>query len=144
MWKAISKESFSWRKPVLLVEKRSAKNNASEQSIQNDVRFLDNERVYKKIAVDNEVDKGLLYINIPYASVWKAKVNGGDKEIYRANGAFSAVKLEEKHSVVELYVDTKWHAIFFGVSIALVILLFGTLFLPDDYFGRMRKKYIKV
>src|SRR3989344_1486418 len=108
--------------PVLLVDKK-VKEGQEQEKYLSDVSFNVNTPTYKEIVLNNQVEKGLFFINIPYSSIWKAKVNGSEAEIYRANYAFSGVKIAATDAVVEIYVDTTKHMIFLVISLLSTLLL---------------------
>lgn len=114
----MSDDDFVATNPILLVNKKRKDSQAQEKYI-SEISFVDDTPTYKKIALNNQIDKGLFFINIPYSSIWKARVNGVDAEIYRANYAFSGVKINGTNAIVEIYVDTRKHMIFLGVSFLL-------------------------
>lgn len=129
LFEKMIENDFVATEPVLLVNKKSKNNQVREKYI-SDVSFVDDTPTYKKIALNNQIDKGLFFINIPYSSIWKAKVNGTDAEIYRANYAFSGVKINENNAVVEMYIDTTKHMIFLGVSLSMIMFFVVLLVFP--------------
>jgi uncharacterized membrane protein YfhO len=87
--------------------------------------FLRDDPTYKKLEVQSDTGDGVLFINIPYARVWEASVNGKPTPVWSANGAFLGVKVHEKNAVVEIFVDSRpslWWLLFSG-SIVLTVLL---------------------
>jgi hypothetical protein len=136
----LAKDDFSSTEPIVLVDSKDEERDSKREKVVTDVSFLDQTPTYKKIFLNNKDGAGLFYVNIPYSSMWKAKVNGIESKIYRANGAFSAVKITDTNATVELYVDTHKHIVLLWISISSVFLLILSLIVP---FGRLRWAYKK-
>lgn len=128
LWDKMLRNDFSEERPFVLVDKKEKRNILSPR--RNDVSFLENRPIFKKFELHNGSEDGLFFINIPYSSIWKAKVNGNDAEIHRTNYAFSGVKVKEKDAVVEMYVETTKYTAFLGISTTVITLLIGLLFIP--------------
>lgn len=112
--------------PVILtneINDTSDKEAASELSSDVKVNVLENSPVYKKFQLDNQKD-GLLVSGIPYSGIWKARVNGTEQKIYRANYSFLGIKTPSG-SLVEIYLDKSRLNFFFFVSLFGFILLIG-------------------
>lgn len=136
----IKNKDFSATEPVILVAKKE-KRDPNQEKYVSDADFLDNTPTYKKVALNNQIGTGLFFINIPYSSLWKAKVNGDNAEVYRTNYAFLGVKIDAVDAVVEVYVDTTKHMIFFGLSLFLTLLLLASIAFPQArmrFFSKMR------
>ncbi len=138
LWSDMNRKDFSETSPVLLVDKKE-KRTPPQETIVSDASLLANTATYKKIALNNTVNDGLAYVNIPYSLIWKAKVNGIETHVYRANVAFSAVKVQEKNAVVEFFVNVRWHLAFFAISTITILLLISLICFPRAYSGQYVK-----
>jgi hypothetical protein len=70
-------------------------------------------------------EPGYLVLNLTNYPGWKAKVNGLEKPVLRANYAFNAIEIGRGESEVEFYYDPD--SFKFGLIISLVSLLFGLI-----------------
>lgn len=138
-WENVNDGNFSVTEPVLLVDKKEKKYSHNKEYI--DASFIVNTPTYKKIALNNISENGLLYINIPYSSIWKARVNGIDSLVYRSNGAFSGVKVNDRNAVIELYVEKSLYSVFVGVSVITIFLIVGFFLTPENFFKKILSKY---
>lgn len=113
----LKSDDFSVKKPIIIgnteniVEK--VINNISDNE---DILLLQNQPTSKKAKLNNFED-GLFVINIPYAKIWKAKINGEETEIYQTNYAFSSIKVSESNSTVEFYIDFSKYEWMLAVSL---------------------------
>jgi hypothetical protein len=80
-----------------------------------------NESPNKILIKTNTLNETLLVLTDNFYPGWKARVNGEEKEILRANYTFRAIKVPEGESTVEFYFDSK--AFKYGVYISLITLL---------------------
>jgi uncharacterized membrane protein YfhO len=99
------------------------------ESLHNDVEFLRNTPTQKKIAVKNNDKIGLLFVNVPYSKIWQARVNGKDTPMYKANGAFVGIKIEEPQAEVELFVKRQGSFVALGISFITLLGIIIALFL---------------
>lgn len=132
----MEEDSFVATSPVVLMDKKEKMESGQEKYIR-EVDFLTDTPTRKVIAVNNKINKGLFFINIPYSSIWRARVDGNEAKIYRANYAFSGVKIEKRDAVVEMYVETKKQAAFLGISATVIALLIGLLLTPVAWFRKI-------
>ena len=73
-------------------------------------------------------EDGLVYIRIPYAEGWHAKVNGKDADIVRANIGFMAVEVGEGHNDIVLTYESPYIGIGSCLSLLGVVLSLGYCF----------------
>lgn len=125
----MKKGRFVATKPILLVDKKDRGRPKQEEYVSN-VTYVNNTSTYKKIDLNNKINKGIFFINIPYSSIWKAKINGVDARIYRTNYAFSSLKINRTNAVVEIYIDTTKYIAFLSISLFLTLFFIILLIFP--------------
>jgi hypothetical protein len=91
-------EDFDYNKTLLLEEIVDVGGKKGQHSIV----FLKDQANTISIKVMTSAE-GMLFLADPYYPNWKAKVNGKEEKIYRANYAFRAVKVPKGESKVEFY-----------------------------------------
>ncbi len=101
-------------------KKESVEKNISElNKVANDITIEKN-----KISFNANLDEEqYVFISIPYSSGWKAKVNGKNTEILKADDAFMAIKLDKGNYNIELNYVTPGLLPGIAISIISVILL---------------------
>ncbi|MEO0169840.1 MAG: YfhO family protein, partial [candidate division WOR-3 bacterium] len=63
---------------------------------------------YDKIKLSYKSDKpAILYVSLPIYPYWKAKVNGKETKILRANWTFMALEVPKGSNMVEIFYDKK-------------------------------------
>lgn len=134
----IESRDFNRHIPTLLVEKKKEREEAEGYTSQ--VVFLEDTPTYKKIQLNNEISEGVFFINIPYSTVWKAKVNDQQETVYNANGAFIGIKVNQKGAVVEIYIDNRVSWGLLALSLVTFIGLCAGFFLPDSFYGILKEK----
>jgi hypothetical protein len=77
-----------------------------------------------KLETDSNSDS-ILVLNDNYYPGWKARINGEEKEIIRANYSFRALSLPSGNNKVEFYYDSqafKWGIYFAAISIVIIFI----------------------
>ena len=78
-------------------------NKLQENQLENIV--IDGDNI--SATLDSNKD-GLLFLSIPYNEGFKVYVNGEEKEMYKANIGFMAVKVEKGESIIEIKYESKY------------------------------------
>ncbi|MEO0149683.1 MAG: YfhO family protein [candidate division WOR-3 bacterium] len=86
---------------------------------------------YEKMKLSYESDKpAILYVSLPIYPYWKAKVNGKETKILRANWTFMALEVPKGSNMVEIFYDKKpliisitlWFVgLFMGLALGLIL-----------------------
>lgn len=141
--KYIEDKDFDKYTPAIMTGKKKERNRNIESYI-SQVSFLEDKPTYKKVQLNNEKPEGVFFINIPYSTVWKAKVNGKQEAVYNANGAFTGIKVHQKDAVVEIYVDNRASWGLLVLSLIISIGLCVGFFLPDSFYRILKEKIVRV
>lgn len=116
--------------PALVTGKQRSPDKSVEPRAE-EVTFLEDRPNSKRIQLDNEQSDGVVFINIPYSTIWKAKVDGERVPIYNANGAFLGVQVQRPNAVVEIYVDDNMSWLLLGLSVLVSGIVVIGIFLPE-------------
>lgn len=127
----LESKEFDQFVPALTVgKKREKREEALEHEVVRPV-FVTDTPTYKKLVVKSETGDGALFMNIPYARVWQATINGESAPIVNANGAFLGIKIREKEAVVEIFVDHQSSLLWFLFSHAIILGLVVSAWRPQ-------------
>lgn len=135
----IEAKDFDRYIPALMVGKKKERSRDAESYI-SQVSFAEDRPTYKKVQLNNKRSEGVFFINVPYSTVWKAKVNGQQEAIYNANGSFIGVKVHQEDAVVEIYIDNRVSWILLALSSITFICLCIGLFLQDSFYRTLKEK----
>ncbi len=123
-------------------KKREKREDPSEHEVVRP-QFLRDDSTYKKLALHNQTKDGVFFINIPYARVWQAKVNGKEVPVQSANGAFLGIKVKEPNAIVEVYVGQGLSFFWLVFSVSIVTGLCLIALFPQkvaDVFGWAKRR----
>jgi hypothetical protein len=127
----LESKEFDQFVPALSVgKKREKREEALEHEVVRPV-FVTDTPTYKKLSVKSETGDGALFINIPYARVWQATINGESAPVVNANGAFLGIKIREKEAIVEIFVDHQSSLLWFLFSHAIILGLVVSAWRPQ-------------
>ena len=99
--KTLFDKKFNLRKEIILEEDPKIKKSSDSIGFTDIIDYTPN-----KITINvNAQKEGLLFLTDPFYKGWRARVDGKDVRIYRANYAFRAIPISEgKHTVVFNYI----------------------------------------
>lgn len=104
-------EGFDFRNKIILEKKpnimsKVKSQKSKEDSVNGIPRVIIEKYTPNYINITVDIDMGgLLFLSDSFYPKWRARVNGIDAEIYRANYAFRAVEIKPGKSVVEFNYD---------------------------------------